>query len=218
MVKNATSSKSDASPDTSAQVIQLPDAFKSHDPKMSPVALALAVEVGKKHPAIVASVVELRSAITQAGEKYYTVLHALRSAKLQKKEATAVLLGLGLTKGRASELNKLSACSDEVWAKYSSKAVGFRAALALENGETDGESSPGGTGEETEAPAKRKKHKIHSVPKPLQSYLIEFGNKWLDKDSTLPDATKSGKRTEYGFTVESNGKTLYFSIFADKAD
>lgn len=207
-----------ASPVTTVEVV-MPAAFKNHAPDMSATALALAIQVGEKHPQIVRAVTELGKSLAVVGEKYYQVLHTLRHAKLQKKEATALLLGLGLTKGRASELNKLSSCSDEVWAKYSAKAIGFRAALALENGEVPpGEPGEGEDASEKEAPKPREKHKIHTLPKPVSKALAEALLPWLARDSTLPRPNKSDKRTEYGFTIEADGRTLYIQIFADKAD
>jgi len=188
--------------------VVLPSAFANTTLKGAQLQLALLV--GNKHPEIVQSVVELGAAMREAGEKYYHVLHALRKAKLGKKEATALLLGLGLTKGRASELNKLSSCKEEVWKKYSDKTVGFRAALALEDGK---KKVP--TGEQKKP---RTQSKIHALPKPMQVALTEAVSGWLAKDNTLPAPMKSGKRTEYGFTYEANGQTLYFQIFADKAD
>lgn len=209
-------SQTGASPVTPVAVV-LPTAFESHDPSLKGAGLQLAIQVGTRHPEIVQSVVELKASIAQAGEKYYHVLHALRAAQLPKKEATALLLGLGFSKSRASELNKLSSVKDEVWAKYSEKSIGFKAALALENG---GSSAVGTShsGNEGDAPTPRKKNKIHSLPKPVSAAIMEAVTPWLAKDSTLPKPMKSGKRSEYGFTVEQNGLTLYFQIFADAAE
>lgn len=204
MDSKTNNSQTGASPVTAVSV-ELPEAFRNHDPKMKPAALQLAIATGAKHPEIVHSVVELASAMQNAGEKYYRVLHVLRAAKLQKKEVTALLLGLGIHKSRASQLNALSSCKDEVWKKYSEKAIGFRAALELENGE---EPKPS---DSDESKKKRVKAKIHPVPKPIQTALAEAVAGWEKPN-------KAGKRTEYGFTVERDGITLYFQIFADKAD
>lgn len=215
MVKNTTASKAGSSPAPSAPVaLVVPVAFEAHDPSLKGVALTLAIQTGEKHPEIVQAAVEFKASVGIAGEKYYHLLHALRHAKLQKKEATALLLGLGFNKGRASELNKLSTCKQEVWDKYSGKAISFRAALALEDGKpVKGPDS----GNEGSKPTK-KKNKIHTLPKPVQSALVGALEPWLAKDSTLPAPTKSGQRTEYGFTYEANGRTLYLQIFADLAD
>jgi len=214
MDKNIPSSQTGASPVTTAPVtLVVPSAFQAHDPSLKGVALTLAINTGAKHPEIVKAAEEFKLAVGLTGEKYYHLLHALRHAKLQKKEATALLLGLGFNKGRASELNKLSSCKEEVWKKYSQKSISFRAALALENGKPEGDKEQGNKDK-----PKKSKAKIHSLPKPLQTALAEVMMPWLDKDTTLPKATKSDKRTEYGFTLEKDGRTLYFSIFADMAD
>lgn len=200
----------------SALVVELPDAFKQHDPSLKGATLQLAVMVGSKHPQIVQAAVELRAAITAAGEKYYHIVHALRAAKLPKKEASALLYGLGFNKNRVHELNKVSSLPEEVWKKYSEKTVGFKAALAIEAGaeeEGEGEGTAVGTAK------KRTKTKIHPLPKPLRDAITEAVAPWLAKvRDHLPDPTKGGKRTEYGFTYEANGKTLYFQIFADNVD
>lgn len=208
----------ETAPTASELTIELPNAFKQHDPSLKGATLQLALQTGAKHPEIVQSVVEFRSAIATAGEKYYHILHALRAAKLPKKEATALLLGLGFNKARASELNRVSAIKDEVWQKYSEKSIGFKAALGYGEAESDESSDVGTTGDGTAEPSKRTKAKIHSLPKPVAKALHEAMLPWLDKDSTLPRPNKSDKRTEYGFTIEKDGRTLYFQIFADKAD
>lgn len=196
---------------TSAPELVVPVAFQAHDPSLKGASLTLAINVGAKHPEIVQAVTELRIAFNVAGEKYYHVLHALRNAKLPKKEATALLLGLGFTKGRASELNKLSACKEEVWKQYSEKSIGFRAALALEDGKVPtGEQSD--SGNEGDAPAgKKAKKKIASVPKDVQAGLVAAVQNW-----TRP--LKGGARTEYGFTYEKDGVTYYFQIFTDSKE
>lgn len=198
MVQN-TNKAATAAPTAPVEIV-VPAAFKNTSLKGA--SLTLAINTGVKHPEIVQAVTELAGAMQAAGEKYYHVLHTLRAAKLQKKEATALLLGLGLTKGRASELNKLSSAKEEVWKKYSEKTVGFRAALALENGKSSPVGTPG---------KKRVVAKIHSVPKDIQTMIAESVKGWVKPN-------KDGKRTEYGFTVEQDGITLYFQIFADKKD
>lgn len=217
MVQNQSSSKTGASPVTSesATKIVVPAAFEAHDPSIKGATLALAIQVGERHPQIVQAAIDFKKSFAESGEKYYQLLHTLRHAKLPKKEATALLLGLGFPKGRASELNKLSSAKDEVWAKYSGKAISFRAALALEDGKPEkGE----GSGNEGDKPSGKKKAKIHALPKPMQIAFAGAAEPWLSKDSTLPKPMKSGNRTEYGFTYEANGVTLYFQIFADKAE
>lgn len=215
MATKTTDSKTGSSPVTTTAPVTLvvPAAFEAHDPSLKGASLTLAIQTGEKHPEIVQAAIEFKTSVAAAGEKYYHLLHALRHAKLPKKEATALLLGLGFNKGRSSELNKLSTCKQEVWDKYSGKAISFRAALALEDGKPEKKPDSGNEGNKPAG----KKAKIHTLPKPVQVALASALEPWLAKDSTLPAPTKSGNRTEYGFTYEANGRTLYVQIFADMA-
>jgi len=207
-----TKQNSPASPKVELVAV-VPTAFEKHNPKdINGTRLQMAIAVGAKNPLIVSAVEGFRDKMGEAGKAYYNVVKALREAKLPKKEATLLLLGLGLAKSRASELNKLSTVKEEVWAKYHEGTIGFRAALQLEEGKV-----PPGKQEDGSGKTRKEKAKIHTLPKPLQPMLVELGTVWLAKDSTLPKAMKSGNRTEYGFTYEANGQTLYFGIFADKA-
>jgi len=138
--------------------------------------------------------------------------------ELPKKEQNVLLYGLGFYKNRVYELAKVASAKDEIWAKYSEKTVGFKAALALENGSGEGDGEGDGEGTAGATTKKRQKAKIHSLPKPVAEALTDALKPWLAKDSTLPKPNKSDKRTEYGFTYEANGRTLYVQIFADKAD
>lgn len=177
---------------------------------MKPMALAMAVEIGKKNPAIVQAAIDFRDVINSAGGKYLTLVTALREAKLLRKEATLLLLGLGFTKGRASELNTLSTVKDEVWAKYSAGAVGFRAALQLEAGKE--ESSPGGTqeeGEESETPlpSKPRTKKIHDVAEGVKGHLNKAA-------AAFKRPLKGGVQTEYAYAYQLEGVNYYFAITA----
>jgi len=141
MVKNKTQSKQavipkraeanapENTPTTEVTTLALPDAFKTHDSKLSPIGLALAIEVGRKNPAIVQAVQEFRDQYGRLGEKYFGMCKALREAKLARKESTALLLGLGLAKSRVSEILSVSEVSDVVWERYDQKQIGFKAAL-----------------------------------------------------------------------------------------
>lgn len=219
MVKTNTGNKAGSSPATTAPAttvqVVVPAAFENHDKSLKGATLQLAIQTGEKHPEIVQAVTELRAAMAVTGEKYYHVLHTLRAAKLDKKSATALLLGLGFLKSVASELNRLSSAKEEVWQQYSAKAIGFRAALALENGKPATNQT---SGNETAAPSTpREVAKIHSFPRPVADALRAAVESWLlpDGTRTLPAPNKSGKRTEYGLTIEANGRTLYFQVFAD---
>jgi len=216
MDKKSNDSKAGSSPaPTAAVAIVLPPAFEAHDPSLQGASLALAIQVGEKNPKIVNAAHEFKVAVGTTGEKYLKLLHALREAKLQKKEATALLLGLGFNKGRASELNKLSTAKQEVWDQYAAKGISFRAALALEDGK-----EPKGTGSDSGnegGPAKKKeKTKIHPAPKWIQLSLADVAAAWLEKEGG--SILKAGARTEYGFTYEAHNRTLYFQVFADRKE
>jgi len=134
-----------------------------------------------------------------------------------------LLLSLGLSKSRGSELNKISTAPDAVWNKYSTGQLGYKATFQLMTSSAGGTAAAQGEGEEEgeadEKPTKKRNvAKIHPLPKPIQKALAAAVEPWLAKNSRLPQPMKSDARTEYGFTYEANGKTLYFTIFADKAD
>jgi len=85
--------------------------------------------VAGKCPEIVKAASEFRDQYTRLGEKYYGLCKAVRDAKLQKKESTALLLALGLAKSRVSDLHVVAMVSDDMWARYSAQQIGFKAAL-----------------------------------------------------------------------------------------
>jgi len=170
----------------------VPPEFRGHNKDMKPQALQAAITIGEKHPEIVKAALEFHEAYGRAGEKFFGMASTLRAAKLVGKEATLLMLGLGFSKSRASEMLRLSSVSDEIWAKYSAKTVGFRAALALDNG-TETESSTGGT-TETGAENERQSNIVKAVPAPL-SEEIKAGLSTLLKSIKRP--LKGGKPTDY---------------------
>lgn len=184
-----------------ANTVVPPAAFEHHA-NLKPKALQQAIKLGEKHPEIVRAASDLRSAYHEAGTKYLNLATQLRVAKLPKKEGTLLLLGLGLTKGRTSEILSLSAVGDDVWNQYTANTVGFRAALQLENGK---KVPPG------EPKKPREVAKVHKLPKEVASALADLLAK-----ANLP--MKNGKRTEYGFTYENKTAKsfVYVSLFADK--
>jgi len=187
----------------------IPPAFEAHAPGMKPMALQLAIQLGQKHPAIVQAVVEFRDAYGRAGEKYFGMASSLREAKLQKKESTALLLGLGLSKSRVSEIIRVSSVSDAIWNQYSAKSIGFKAAMQLEAGE----SSDGGTDDSEDKTDKKKADtkalKIYDVPEFIRLELAQMARGW-------PRPLKNGKTTEYVFRYQENPKAIafYFAISA----
>jgi len=207
---NATAS-THVAPAAPAQIAVLPKEYESHDPSLKPATLSLAVIVGQKNPAIVEAAVAFRQVFAEAGTKYLNLATALRTAKLPKKEGTALLRALGLTKGRASELLSLSAVSDEVWAKYTANTIGFRAALQLENGpskENPAEVPPGehpaeSGGEDSgeEGPQPTKKLVFHELPQSVKDAINDAVAIWANP-------VKNKKPTDYAFVLVS-GKTAF---------
>jgi len=167
------------------------------------------VVVGEKNPAIVKAAIEFRQVFAEAGTKYLNLATALRTAKLPKKEATALLRGLGLLKGRASELLSLSAASEEVWAKYTAGSIGFRAALQLEAGPSKeapldvppGEHPAERGGADSSEPAAPNKLVFHELPQHVKDSLGDAFKIW-----TGP--VKSKKATDYAWVVVC-GKTAF---------
>jgi len=206
-MKNTSQNQSAAATTASVPAVVIPAEFAPRK-GMNDITLNAAAIVASKNPAIVKAAVEFREAYGRAGEKFFGIATELRNAKLVKKEATMLLHALGFSPSRTSEMIRLSSVSDEIWAKYSAQTIGFRAALELEAGPeeegAEGENSTGGK------KPRKERAKIHSVPKDIAAYL-----------TALPPwnrPLKGGARTEYGFTVERDGQTFYFQIFADKAE
>lgn len=164
----------------------------------------MAIKLGEQHPQIVTAVSELKTAYTETGQKYIKLATFLRQAKLLKKEGTLLLLGLGLTKGRASELLTLSAVGDEVWEKYTLNQVGFRAALQLDKPQVP-------TGEQTTIPEvekpKKETVKIYDVPNEVKTALREV-------PMHFKRPLKGGKKTEYAYAHTFEGVNYYFAITA----
>lgn len=182
-----------------AAPVLIPDAFKNHA-NLKPMALQMAVTLGEKHPDIVAAVGEFKAAFNVAGDKYITVVSRIRQKKMLRKEATLLLLGLGVHKGRASELITLSAVGDDVWAKYTAQTIGFRAALQLGTGK----SSPGGTPAKPVKPA-TPPLKIHDVQAEVKKALATVC-------ATFKRPLKNGEKTEWAYAHTHDGVNYYFAI------
>lgn len=187
----------------------IPPAFEAHAPGMKPMTLQLAIQLGQKHPEIVNAVHEFKVAYGRAGELYFGMAASLRNAKLAKKESTALLLGLGLSKSRVSEIIRVSSVSDAIWNQYSAKTIGFKAAMQLEAGKP---SSAGGTtegGGQPSNPTTGGKVKIYDVPEKLRPALVEVAK-------AFPRPLKNGKTTEYVFRYQADPKAVafYFAISA----
>lgn len=187
----------------------------NHAPGMSAIQLALAGKLAQEYPAIVKAAEDFRDHYVRTGEKYFTLCKTVRDSKLAKKAATALLLGLGFPKSRASEIITVSAVSDELWAKYSAQSVGFKATLKLANPKPEVPPSEQATqGGETEtetetAPAPRAKPvKIHDITdenvKAALREVVTVFNRPL----------KGGEKTEWAYAHRLDGVNYYFAITA----
>jgi len=183
-----------------APVVVVTPAGMTRPTGLTDVAWNYACQLGAKNPGIIAAVTDLKETLGRAGEKYFAVVTALRDAKLVGKEASLLLLALGFSKQKASDLKKASNLSDAVWAKYSAKAVGFRAALELE----DGKKRKGNQKARTVA-------KVYPLPKLLVGVLsAAFTPEWHAEHFA------GQKRTEYGGTIELPGVGYVFvSLYVD---
>jgi len=170
----------------------------------------MAIELGAKFPEIVNQAEALKletvhaaEALGRMGQKYYGTCNALRNAKLNRRESTLLLKGLGFSKSRVSEMLKVSEVSDELWAKFSGQQIGFKATLSLaDSASTDGGTSEGeGEGEgDGKKPAKKKERRL---PKEFQPDLI----KCLEDFGDSLKAT--GQKDPYVMRWESSDKRTY---------
>jgi len=168
-----------------AKLLVIPTAFIHHDPTLKPEQVQFAIELGNKFPGIVQQAEALKAetvlaaeALGRMGQKYYGTCNELRKAKLNRRESTLLLKGLGFSKSRVSEMLKVSEVSDELWAKFEGQQIGFKATLAL----ADSPSSDGGTeGEgDGEEEAKKPKKKERRLPKEFQPDVIKALEDWGD--------------------------------------
>lgn len=193
-------------------VAVVPPAFEAYDKNLKPMALQMAIQIGSKNPDIVKAALDFREAYGRAGEKFFAVASSLRSAKLVGKEATLLMLGLGFSKSRTSEMIRLSSVSDAIWNQYSAQKVGFRVALALDKPKDtprETSSSTGGTeGEEgqnnSSTPAQVK---LHDLPEKAKAPFLAALKAW---SRPLKDGTK----TEYTLQAEIDGVKFYVAITA----
>jgi len=161
-----------------------------------------------KFPLIVKSVNEFREGYVRAGELYFGMCSAVREAKLEKKDSTLVLLALGLSKSRTSEVIRVSSVPDAIWSQYAAGSVGFKATLALgkdkpqvvgpEAGQTGGD--PG----QNPPKAPRKVAKIRDLTEKAQEALKKVLRNIGKHDGESP--------TEYALSVRIEELNYYVAI------
>lgn len=200
-----------AEPVKEAKLLPIPSAFQSADPSLKPEQLQFAVELGAKFPGIVEQAEALKLEYTKAtealgrvGQKYYGTCNELRKAKLNRRESTLLLKGLGFSKSRVSEMLKVSEVSDELWAKFANQQIGFKATLALSNGAETPTDGDGGDAEgDGEGEKKKVKAKERRLPKEFQPSIIAALEDWGDS------LKATGQKDPYVLRYENKDKRTY---------
>lgn len=210
-----------------ASPVVVPKEYESHDPALKHPQLAFAIELGTKYPGIVSAAIQFRESMGQAelalgvaSDRYRGVASELRTAKLNGREASLLLRGLGFASNRVHELQKVAALPDEQWSKYVEGKIGFKAAFALRNGEPAPAPAPApapvpavGDPDADEAdevtaggnaPAKTV---IRDLPFNQKGLIMGVLRDW---ETPLHD----GKQTVYGLGLRINGVSFYVTLTA----
>jgi len=192
------------------QTIQTPLEIKAKTKQAEALALL------EKHPAIQKAAGEFLDVYARAGEKYFALASALRSAKLEKKDATAVLLAAGLSKSRTSEVVKVSTVPESIWQKYSAQAIGFKAAIEASKGE-DSESLDGSKSgaESSDVGTKKAKTKIYPYGDKIEKLLAK-ALAGLVAPSTTEGETVS--LAEFGGQIKVGKSVFYVAVTANFAE
>lgn len=171
------------------------------------MGLALAIEVGRKNPAIVQAVTEFREQYGRLGEKYFGMCKAVREAKLARKESTALLLGLGLAKSRVSEILSVSEVSQVVWDKYDQKQIGFKAALKSQSIEQPAAEKGAEEVPPSEPEAKKERVIIRELAEANKARALDFLR-------AFERPLAEGKTTEYAVAAVFGGVKYYMQLTA----
>lgn len=78
---------------------------------------------------------DLQGAMTNTVEKYMAVCQHIRDAQMMPVQVKKELAALGFADSRISEVNRVAQVSDEVWAQYKSRVIGFKMTLELARAE-----------------------------------------------------------------------------------
>jgi len=113
---------------------------------LSPAELTVAKDLQALCPKVVAAANEVSTFEAGLRDRYFKLCVALRDTRvsaadtagaqrgLNRREVTLLLLSLGYTKQRVTEINRVVEVSDELWAKFEKKKLGFRAVLTEARG------------------------------------------------------------------------------------
>lgn len=181
----------------------VPVAFQSHDKSLKPTELQYAVELGQKFPTIIAASEDFKAgynaaglALSAASEKWRGMVIAIHGAKLNRREASILMRGLGFIKSRVSEVLRVVESDESVFQRYIKGEMGFKAVLAIEQ-------------------AKTAEQKVAKVQKPRKSNVIRSVSELIGKKLNL---VASGWRVseettqEFAYACVKNGKRYYFAI------
>lgn len=196
----------------------IPAEYQQHDKNLKPMALAMAIQIGEKHPEIVKAAVEFKDAYGRAGEKFFGMASTLRAAKLVGKEATLLMLALGFSKSRASEMLRLSSVSDAIWNQYSAKQVGFRAALQLDRPKVPPVEPTGETKGESEESGKTENSRQSNVVVAVEAEFTDADKeKFLAVMRLMVKPLKKGKPTDYQLAMVHDGVKYELFLRTSKA-
>jgi len=126
-------------PSPAQALVVLPPAFESHDKELKQEQLQFACELGAKYPKIVTAAQALRenlrgidTALTAAGDLYRSLVTEVHAAKLNRRESTLLLRGLGMAGNRISEVLRVAELPAGDYNRYIKGEMGFKAVLALD--------------------------------------------------------------------------------------
>lgn len=199
-------------PNETVPSVVIPPAFESYDKTLKQPQLQQAIALGAQFPLIVGAVQSLKLgldsadvALKNAAEHYRTVVSEVHSAKLNRKEATVLLLGLGMRANRISEVLRVAELPPPAYKRYMAGELGFKAVLALDSAQKKGK------GKEVKAGTKKPNRKvvIHTIGDAVRPLIIEalaglVGKKRVKGASTewaLQYRDKSGSNVYVAVTV-----------------
>jgi len=180
------------------------------------VQMEIAVKLQGACPAVVEAVKQVSEFEAGLKDKYFSLCRSIREARLpleagavrglNRSEVTLLLQSLGYTKQRITEINRVVEVPAEIWAKFETKEMGFRATLALARSKP-GEQLENEAG--AEVPSKLKKE--IKLSKAMQDVLIECSNRLI----ALKIKTTKGDEG-YQFVHEGTAFRVTANIFVDE--
>jgi len=190
------------------------------DSGLSEGELNFAKELIAKYPRVSVAYKEVKAGEEKLKGKWLGLCEALRDPKdgirLNGREMTLLLKGLGERKQRITEIVKVVSVDDALWEKYKQGILGFRAVLQIARNpelppEPAADAEPDADADaDTEKPAARQTEQ-HPVPGPVAEAMAELlGNHYLALppvgkgyyQMTYSVATTTGVRRQVMVTFE----------------